>query len=193
MPCEGRNTLTASRKKEENEFVAVARIVRPQGRRGEVAAEILTDFPERLTQLQQARLALPGQPWDPVELEDAWPHKGRIILKFAGVDSITEAERLRGMDVLVPRAERAVLRESQYFVSELEGCRVLLDRGGTTSKLGMVTGLQRTGGVDLLRVETQRGEVLVPLAQAICKRIDTEAKVIIIDPPDDLLELNQKA
>jgi 16S rRNA processing protein RimM len=188
---QGRNTLTTSPEREDNGWVAVARIARPQGRHGEVAAEILTDFPERFARLRKAILALPGEPGEAAEVEDAWPHKGRIILKFAGVDSISEAERLRGMNVLIPRADRAVLAEGQYFVSELEGCRVLVERDGTTSELGQVTGLQPTGGVDLLRVETPRGEILVPLAQAICKRIDTESKVIIIDPPDELLELNQ--
>ena len=184
--------MTASRKDEEHERVAVARIARPQGRRGEVAAEILSDFPERFTRLKKAHLALPGGPAEPVEVENAWPHKGRIILKFSGVDSITQAERLRGMEVLVASSERTPLQEHQYYVSELEGCRVLVERDGTTSELGRVAGLQPTGGVDLLRVETPRGEVLVPLAQEICRRIDTESKVIIIDPPDDLLELNQK-
>lgn len=178
---------------EDGEWMAVARIVRPQGRRGEVAAEILTDFPERFARMQEARLAAPGGPAEAVRLEDAWPHKGRIILKFAGVDSITAAERLRGMEVLVPLTERTPLSEHQHYVSDLEGCRVLVERDGATSEVGKVVGLQPTGGVDVLRVETARGEVLIPLAQEICKRIDTESKIIIIDPPEDLLELNQKA
>jgi len=185
-------TLTASAKSEAQQFVAVARIARPQGRRGEVAAEILTDFPERLARLRRAYLAKPGGPVEPVGVENAWPHKGRIILKFSGVDSINQAEQLRGMEVLIPRAERAPLEQNQYYVSDLEGCRVLVERNGTTREWGRVTGLEPTGGVDLLRVETARGEVLIPLAQEICKRIDTGSKVIIIDPPEDLLELNQK-
>jgi 16S rRNA processing protein RimM len=176
---------------EAGEWVAVARIVRPQGRRGEVAAEILTDFPERFARMHKAYLAEPGGPAEPVRVEDAWPHKGRIILKFAGVDSITEAERLRGMEVLVPLAERTPLSRDQYYVSDLEGCRVLVERDGATREVGKVVGLDATGGVDVLRVETPRGEVLIPLAQEICKRIDTESKVVIIDPPEDLLELNQ--
>jgi 16S rRNA processing protein RimM len=178
---------------EAGELVAVARIARPQGRRGEVAAEILTDFPERFARMHQAYLAEPGGPAELVRLEDAWPHKGRIVLKFAGVDSITAAERLRGMEVLVPLTDRTPLSRDQYYVSDLEGCRVLVERDGATSEVGKVVGLDPTGGVDVLRVKTARGEVLIPLAQEICKRIDTESKVIIIDPPEDLLELNQSS
>jgi 16S rRNA processing protein RimM len=178
---------------EPGELVAVARIVRPQGRCGEVAAEILTDFPERFARMHKAYVAEPGSLAELVRVEDAWPHKGRIILKFAGVDSITEAERLRGMEVLVPFSERTPLSRHQYYVSDLEGCRVLVELEGATSEVGKVVGLDPTGGVDVLRVKTARGEVLIPLAQEICKRIDTESKVIIIDPPEDLLELNQSS
>jgi 16S rRNA processing protein RimM len=176
---------------DDGEFVVVARVARPQGRRGEVAAEILTDFPERFADLTRVFLGPPGQPPEAFRVENTWPHKGRIILKFAGVDSISEAERLRGWEVLIPRTERAPLGENQYFVSDLEGCRVLVERDGTMREVGRVTSVDATGGVDLLHVETARGEALIPLAQDICKRIDTASKVIVIDPPEDLLELNQ--
>lgn len=185
--------MTASLKGNASEFVAVARIARPQGRRGEVAAEILSDFPERFAGLKTVFLQEAGGLPEAVQVEDAWPHKGRIILKFAGVDSISEAERLRGREVLIPRSERAPLAEHQYWVSDLEGCRVLVERDGTTTEVGRVVGVDAAGGAEVLRVESARGEVLIPLAQEICTRIDTESKVIWIDPPEDLLELNQKA
>ncbi len=183
--------MTAPPKEQHREFLAVARIARPQGRRGEVAAEILTDFPERFARMEEAYLASPGGARELVRVENAWPHKGRIILKFSGVDSIDEAERLRGIEVLVPFDKRVRLEAHQYYVADLEGCRVLVEREGTVSELGIVSGVDPTGGVDVLRVETSRGEVLIPLAQEICRRIDTESKVIIIDPPEDLLELNE--
>ena len=185
--------MTASQKENESEFIAVARIARPQGRRGEVAAEILSDFPERFSGLKMVFLAEPGGLPEPAQVDDAWPHKGRIILKFAGVDSISDAELLRGREVLIPRSERAPLGEHQYWVSDLEGCRVVVERNGTMAEVGRVVGVDSAAGADVLRVESARGEVLIPLAQEICTRIDTESKVILINPPEDLLELNQKA
>jgi 16S rRNA processing protein RimM len=95
--------------KAEGRFLAVARIVRPQGRRGEVAAEILTDFPERLARLRRAFLENPGKTPEAFLLEEVWPHKGRIILKFAGIDSLSQAEALRGRMVLIPREEKSPL------------------------------------------------------------------------------------
>jgi 16S rRNA processing protein RimM len=176
---------------EADKFLAVARIVRPQGRRGEVVAEILTDFPQRFAELPRAYLENPGSQPQPVRVESVWRHKGRIVLKFSGVDSIDQANRLRGMHVLILREERMPLPAHQYYVWELEGCRVITARQGVTSEVGTVTDVEPTGGVDLLHVATPRGEVLIPLAQDICKRIDTAAKIIVIDPPEDLLELNQ--
>jgi len=177
----------------------VARISRPQGRRGEVAAEILTDFPERFEKLRQAYLESPGGAPEPCRIEDCWFHKGRVILKFDSVDSIEAAERLRGRHVLVPQEEKVPLPEHQYYVADLVGCRVL--RQGTLDEVGTVIDVDTAGGASILRVELsvsmgdEKGsgkprEALVPLAQAICTRIDPEARVIVIDPPEDLLDLN---
>ena len=171
----------------------MARIVRPQGRRGEVTAEILTDFPERFRSLRRVFLERPGGTPEATRVEDAWLHKGRIVLKFSGVDSISGAEALRGLHVLIRREERIPLGEARYYVWELEGCRVVLGRDDPPKEIGTVSSVEPTGGVDLLHVATPRGEVLIPLAQDICTRIDPEAKTILIDPPEDLLELNQEA
>jgi 16S rRNA processing protein RimM len=176
--------------KEADRFLAVARIVRPQGRRGEVVAEILTDFPQRFAELRRAYLENPASQPQPVRVESVWPHKGRVVLKFSGVDSIDQANRLRGVHVLIPREERMPLPAHQYYVWELKGCHVIAQRQGAPSEVGTVTEVEPTGGVDLLHVATPRGEVLIPLAQDICRQIDTVAKTIVIDPPEDLLDLN---
>jgi 16S rRNA processing protein RimM len=176
---------------DSEQYLAIARIVRPQGRRGEVAVEILTDFPSRFQALRRAFLAEPGQPLKPVTLEHAWPHQGRMVLKFAGVDSIESASRLRGQHVWIPWEERIQLPPDHYYFWELKGCRVLTEREGVPCEIGTVTEVEATGGVDLLHVATGRGEVLIPLAQSICTRIDTLRKTIVIDPPEDLLELNE--
>jgi len=175
---------------ESDEYLAIARVGRPQGRRGEVLAEVLTDFPSRLQELRQAFLENPGQVPAPVAVERVWPHKGRVVLKFRGVNSIEEASRLRGRHVLIPRAQRQPLPLHQYYIWELLSCRVVQARQGGWSEIGTVTEVEPTGGVDLLHVATRSGEVLIPLAQSICTQIDTQAKTIVIDPPEDLLELN---
>lgn len=171
-------------------LLTIARILRPQGRKGEVAAEILTDFPERFQQLPSAFLEVPGQAPKPVNLERGWPHKGRIILKFAGIDSIESAERLRGLQVFIPWEQRTPLPPHHYYLCELCGCRVIWERQGR--EIGTVTEVESTGGVDVLHVRPAEGksEVLIPLAQEICTRIDLASRTIVIDPPEELLELN---
>jgi 16S rRNA processing protein RimM len=173
------------------QFLAIARILRPQGRKGEVAAEILTDFPARFQQLQSVLLEAPGQAPKRVDVERAWPHKGRIILKFAGIDSIESASGLRGLQVLIPWEQRAPLPPHRYYLCELHGCRVIWERQGR--EIGTVTEVESTGGVDVLHVTRPDGksEVLIPLAQEICTRIDLASQTILIDPPEELLDLNE--
>ncbi len=172
-------------------FLAIARILRPQGRRGEVAAEILTDFPGRFQQLPSAFLENPGQAPKPVKLERAWPHKRQIILKFSGIDSIESASLLRGLEVLIPWEERAPLPPHHYYLCELLGCRVFWERQG--QEIGTVVEVEPTGGADVLHVRRADGksEVLIPLAQEICTRIDLASLTIVIDPPEELLNLNE--
>lgn len=172
-------------------FIAIACVLRPQGRKGEVLAEILTDFPERFENLERAFLDQPGASPRAVTVEDAWFHKGKVVLKFAGASSIDDAEKLRGRYVLVLEEERIALSDHQYYLSDLEGCQVVVEGEGPGRVVGTVTEVQKTGGVDLLHVSDGTREVLVPFAKAICKVIDPEARLIVIDPPEDLLDLNQ--
>lgn len=177
-----------------HQYLAVARIARPQGRHGEVVADILTDFPERFEKLRRAYLENVSGESRLVDIEKTWLHKGRIVLKFAGVDSITEADGLRGLHLFIRSEDRVALPEHHYYVWELEGCRVVRERAGIAEEVGTVTEIERTGGVDLLRVaraQDKSGELLIPLTQEICPRIDTAAKMILINPPEDLLELNE--
>ena len=172
------------------QFLTIARILRPQGRKGEVAAEMFTDFPARFEKLQSAFLEASGGAPRPVTVERVWPHKGRIILKFRGIDSIESAEGLRGLDVVVPWEQRTPLPPHHYYLWELCGCRVVWER--QAREIGTVAEVEPTGGVPVLHVARREGggEVLIPLAQEICTRIDPQSKTIVIDPPEDLLELN---
>jgi 16S rRNA processing protein RimM len=194
-------------------WVLVARILRARGNKGEVAAELLTDFPQRLTKLTEFFVALDGGRTEPrrVTAKSCWlsqNHRGQAVFHFAGVNSISEAEKFRGLDVLLPFEQRVTLPAGQYFVSDLVGCSVFeipvhapvvasspCSLGEVPSLLGAVRDVQIPGedisGTPLLEVETSAGEILIPLAVDICTKIDTAARRIEVVLPEGLRELNQ--
>ena len=181
--------------------VTLARILRARGRRGEVAAEILTDFPERLAQLTSAELWDGKNPPRRVAIRECWLHNGQAIFLFEGSDSISDAERLVGLEIQIPLSERVPLAAGSYFVTDLIGCEVFQSpRSGATEKtnaekLGDVRDVQSTGesvaGTPVLVVATPYGELLIPLATEICTRIDTAARRIEVILPEGLRDLNQ--
>ncbi len=192
--------------------LTLARLLRPHGIRGEIAAEILTDFPERLTKLREVWL------WDArvdvlqkITVEKCWlsfTRGGQAVFKFAGADRIEDVEKLRGLEVQVPLSERMELPVGSYYISELAGCEVweivpndksIAESGNIAeskgealeTKLGVVTGVQESG-TPVLEVETPSGEVLIPLATEICRRIDVSARRIDVVMPEGLRDLNKK-
>ena len=169
------------------ELVAVARAVKTRGLRGEVVAELLTDFPERFEGLEELIGVAPDGKRSPLALEDHWFQAGRVVLKFAGYDSIEAASALVGHEFAVPEDERVELDEDEFYDWELMGCRVESVEG---EELGRVREVLRTGGVEVLVVEKAeaKGEHLIPLAETICVEIDIENKLIRVDPPEGLLE-----
>jgi 16S rRNA processing protein RimM len=201
---------------ESQRWVIVARVLRPRGNKGEVAAVLLTDFPERLTQLNEVYLGASGagrkaEPY-PITLKACWlsqNHKGQVVFHFEGCNSISEAEKFRGLDVLLPIEKRATLSVGQYFVDDLVGCLVyenFLEPSVVSSSpcslanapafLGVVKDVQFTGegisGTPILTVDTSVGELLVPLAQDICTRINTAERRIDVVLPEGLRDLNEK-
>lgn len=174
------------------EWVSIARLLRTRGRRGELSALALTSHRERFAGLEEVTLfggeGFPRQRRR-FAIEEIWEHGDRLIIKFAGVDGIGEAEALRGAEVQVPQDERFALPEGEYYHSDLIGCRVFDRRGGR--EIGVVEDFLDAGGNGLLRVMDGRGrEVLIPFRKQICVSIDLAAKRIEIDPPDGLVELN---
>ena len=170
------------------ELVAVAQAVRPRGLRGELVADLLTDFPERFEGLEELIAVAPGGNRFSLALEDHWFQSGRIVLKFAGYDSIEAASTLVGCEFAVPEDERVELEEDEFYDWELIGCRVETIEGQT---LGRVREVLRTGGdAEVLVIEKAegKGEHLIPLAETICVEIDIEGKLIRVDPPEGLLE-----
>ena len=175
-------------------WVLVAHILRPRGNKGEVAAELLTDFSERLTQLREVFLAR-GE-FEPRQqaVKSCWlsqNHRGQAVFHFEGIHSINEAEKLRGLNVLLPFEQRVTLPAGQYFISDLIGCSVFEN---FAALLGTVRDVQFPGegvtGTPLLAVDTAQGELLIPLAEEICKNIDTKARRIDVVLPEGLRDLN---
>lgn len=190
----------------------MARILRARGNKGEVAAELLTDFPERLTKLAEVFVGQFAGNAEPrrMAIKSCWlsqNHRGQAVFHFAGVNSINEAEKFRGLDVLLPFEQRVTLPVGQYFVSDLIGCSVFEQASAppvvssspcllaeAPALLGTVLDIQFPGedvtGTPILEVQTAEGEVLIPLAVDICTRIDTTARRIDVVLPEGLRDLN---
>ncbi|TDI07819.1 MAG: 16S rRNA processing protein RimM [Acidobacteria bacterium] len=166
------------------QFASIARIVKKRGVRGEVAAELLTDFPERFSSLDQVRI-FNGETeyWE--EIEKHWFHKNRVILKFRGRDRPEEVEELIGGDVQVSEDQRVSLPQDSYFHSDLIGCQVLEDE----EVLGGVTGILETGtaGCNLVVTRADGGEFMVPLVRKFVLKVDVGKKVIQVNLPSGLV------
>jgi 16S rRNA processing protein RimM len=170
------------------EFVSLARVVRPQGRRGEVIAEPHTNLREQFAATGRMHVVDASGKRKSLELEAHWYHKGRVVLKFRGVDSINQAEELRGCELQVPRTELMALAGGSHYVSELVGCTVF-DRD---RKVGEVTGVQfGAGEAPLLIVRGgEARELLIPFAQEFLLAADVAGKRIEMALPERLLELD---
>jgi 16S rRNA processing protein RimM len=176
----------------DHDFVLLARLIRPQGRHGELLADVLTDFPERFAERTHVWLlpaqgeALPRE----ADLERHWSHKGRIVLKFAGVDSINDAEPYKGWHVAIPRQQRAQLDGDAVYIGDLVGCRVYNET--TASDLGPLLDVARGegGAPDMLVLEQHGEELLIPFVKAFLVGIDLEARLLRMRLPPGLTEIN---
>jgi len=219
------------------DWVWLARIRRPQGRKGEVFADLLTDFPEKFAERKQlwflassssakpiepssakpigssaaksgfvtghdfsraenaakkvGALAPAGKFPREVELLNHWLHKGGIVLHFAGIDSITAAETLKGLTVAIPRSARATLAEDEVYVGDLIGCALIDVAPAAPFLVGEIEEVDRSAGpVALLVVNGASGEVLIPFAKSYLRKIDLAAKRVEMALPEGLVELN---
>ncbi len=169
-----------------SDLVVIARAVKTHGLKGEVVAELLTDFPERFEELDQVVLVSPAGEQQLRDIEEFWFQKDRVVLKLAGYDDVDAAKELVGHEFAVPEADRVQLEEDEFYDWELEGCTVKI---GDVS-IGQVRSILKTGGAEILVVSDENGtEKLVPLAAEIVVEIDPAAKTIVIDPPEGLLDL----
>jgi len=170
-----------------DDLIIVARAVRTRGLKGELVADVLTDFPERFERVSELTGVASSGERKQLALENYWFQKNRMVLKFAGYDSIESANSLVGYQFGLPEEERVQLAQDEFYDWELEGCSV---ENGPGSVIGKVREVMRTGGVELLIVEDQsQREILIPMAQSIILEIDISGKRILIDPPEGLLDL----
>jgi len=175
--------------------------VKSQGRYGEVAAELHTDFPERFAERSHLYGLAPRGERRELELQRFWPHKGRIILKFRGVDSISLAEELVGWEVQIPAEQRAELALGQVYVSDLLGCELIADGrelgkivdvefGAGSAPLLVVRELPQAGKAERKAGAPQVKEYLLPFAEEFVVEVDTAAKRVRLKLPEGLLDLD---
>jgi 16S rRNA processing protein RimM len=169
----------------DSELVAIAKIVRTRGLRGEVVAEVLTDFPERFEGLENVTAVRPSGERRELKIERFFFQKDRIVLKFVGIDSIESGEALRDTEICIDESGAVELEDDEYFDWELEGCEVETVEG---EELGKVRQVMRTGGTEVLIIDGIDKEFMVPFAEAICIEVDVDGKRIVVDPPEGLLE-----
>jgi len=165
-------------------LVAIARVAKPRGLKGEMVAAILTDFPERFASVKTVTTVFADATTESFELEKHWFQSGRVILKFGGVDRVEDAERFRDADICINESEAVELESDEYFDWELEGCSIITIDGET---IGSVKSVMRTGGTEILVVQGEK-EYLIPFAESICIEVDIDNKVIRVDLPEGLLE-----
>lgn len=202
----------------KSEFITIARVAKTQGRHGEVGCDLLTDFPGKFAERKRV-FALDGRGGRrELRIEDHWPHKGRMVLKFAGVDSMNDAEPLLGNEIQIPLEERAPLEPGRAYISDLLGCTVIdtspesdarrgqppaLGSEGAAgggdpavsphagALVGVIADVQfDSGDAPLLTIRNGDQEFLVPFAQAYIKDLDIGRKRLEMTLPSGLLEAN---
>lgn len=168
------------------ELVAVAFIVKTRGIRGEVVADLLTDFPERFEGLETLIAVSPEGRRFILRLEDFWFQGKRIVLKLAGYDTPETAVALVRHELAVRESEAVELEEDEFYEWQLVGCRAETIDGRA---LGEVKEVLQMGSAPVLVIrDERRREHLVPLVESICVEIDIERKLIRVDAPEGLLE-----
>ena len=188
-------------------WIVLAHVLRPQGRKGELLAELLTDFPERFDEKRRVFLASPNFAGEEaqaraIEVVSFWlpvgKNEGRIVLQFAGIDSITAAEGIAGLDVIIPYEERLPLDDESEYISDLIGCTVY----DGSNVVGVIDDVQFPSTPDgarrlaeaapLLAVLSPDGaEILIPFAKAFLVGIDVKERRVDMKLPEGLIEVNR--
>ncbi len=168
-------------------FITVARVVKTQGRHGDVGVEVHSDAPERFRPGVRLSAVTGDDNRRELEVQEIWPHKNHLVLKFAGIDSISDAKPLVGCELQVPRSQRAALEPGWSYISDLTGCTVF--DGGR--EVGTVTEVRfGAGEAPLLVVREGTKKREIPYAEAYLQEVDLGRKQIRMALPDGMLELD---
>lgn len=159
----------------EEPLLAIARVVAPHGLKGEVKADLLTDFPHRFRETTEVWV---GSPPLRRRVERARVQRGQVLLKLEGVDTREQAEALRGQLVQVPESRAVRLPRGQYFWHQILGLEV---RDRSAGSLGRVAEILETGANHVYVVRGERGEWLLPAIRQVVKRIDLERGEIVVE------------
>lgn len=168
-------------------MITVGRIIRPHHNRGHVVLMPETDYPHERFDVGSVLYREHDGRVEPIVVSANRERAGRWVVGFEGIESIDDAETLRGLELRIPSNEVKPLDAGAFYVFDLVGCVVRTTDG---QDVGPVERVDLTTGVAMLVVAGE-GEVLVPFTEAICRRVDTAAKVIEIEPPPGLIELNR--
>jgi 16S rRNA processing protein RimM len=165
-----------------SDLVLIGTVVKPQGRHGEVLVHPHSDSPERFPGLERAFVPGPGGEAREVRVTSTWPHKGRHVLKLEGVDSIDQAESLRGAELRIPEDELDALPEGSFYHHQLTGLRAIDGHG---VEIGVVEDLMDAGGeAPILVVRGEAGETLIPLVADFVRQVDLTGGRILVERPE---------
>jgi 16S rRNA processing protein RimM len=164
----------------DSQFIAVGRVVAPQGTRGEIKVEVMTDFPDRFS--PEDVVYIKGQA---VTIERSRWYRGRVILKLTTIDNVEDAEGLRGLFLEVPQSQLRPLPEGEYYQFQLLGLEVRTSEG---ELLGRIANILSTGSNDVYVVPSRREELLIPATEDVVKSVDLERGYIVIETIPGLLQ-----
>jgi 16S rRNA processing protein RimM len=172
---------------EWEQMAVVGRIARAHGIRGQVIVNLETDFPETRFRPGAELFVERGGAIETLRVTSVRFQRDRPVVGIDGVTTMNEAEALAGLELRVPAERLAPLPAGTFYRHDLIGCVVETRDGGS---VGTVSGVEGTMGGSRLVIDGARGEILIPLAHDICTTIDVDAKRIVIEPPEGLLDLN---
>jgi 16S rRNA processing protein RimM len=165
-------------------------VIKTQGRRGEVAVELHTDVPDRFRQNVRLWALGKGGQRREVTVEDLWPHKSFLVLKFQGIETISDAEPLVGAELQLPRSERAQLEPGWTYLSDLIGCTVFDGQ----REIGEIEGVEFGAGEAPLLVVSSGAKLpyQIPYAEAYLEKLDLERRQVRLKLPEGLLDVNER-
>jgi 16S rRNA processing protein RimM len=166
----------------------LALVIKTQGRRGEVAVELHSDVPDRFSEGMRLWALLKDGQRREVLVEYLWPHKGLLVLKFEGVETISDAEALMGAELQLPRRERAELEPGWTYLSDLAGCTVF----DGDREIGPIEDVQFGAGEAPLLIVKSGAKLPyeIPFAEAYLVNVDVAQKQVRMRLPEGLLEVN---